>query len=210
MNLPLLIFLYVLLVQTISWVGKTALQDVVYSIYASIFLSSVKSSQTKLRRNVLADKAELAKTSSQDEFAKWAKLRRKLDKGLADLEKLNTTLTSSKTSFSTKFNTLMWISTTGARMVLVWWFRKSPVFWLPKQWVPRPVAYLLSFPSAPRGSVSSGVWATVCARVLASGEEIVKELFGAAVPVQIPTAPIPAQKQSAKIEAIELEHEKLD
>jgi hypothetical protein len=38
---------------------------------------------------VLADKADLAKTSSQDEFAKWAKLKRKLDKGLADLEKIS-------------------------------------------------------------------------------------------------------------------------
>lgn len=38
---------------------------------------------------MLADKAELAKTSSQDEFAKWAKLKRKLDKGLADLEKIS-------------------------------------------------------------------------------------------------------------------------
>ena len=37
----------------------------------------------------MTDKAELAKTSSQDEFAKWAKLRRKLDKGIADLEKIS-------------------------------------------------------------------------------------------------------------------------
>jgi len=38
---------------------------------------------------VLQDKADLSKTSSQDEFAKWAKLKRKVDKGLADLEKLS-------------------------------------------------------------------------------------------------------------------------
>lgn len=43
--------------------------------------------QRKLRKQVLEDKAELGRTSSQDEFAKWAKLRRKLDKSLADLEK---------------------------------------------------------------------------------------------------------------------------
>lgn len=30
------------------------------------------------------------KTSAQDQFAKWAKLRRSVDKGLADLEKLST------------------------------------------------------------------------------------------------------------------------
>jgi len=40
------------------------------------------------------DKAELGKTSSQDEFAKWARLRRKVDKSLADLEKISTSLHS--------------------------------------------------------------------------------------------------------------------
>ena len=39
---------------------------------------------------MLKDKAELARTSSQDEFAKWARLRRKVDKSLADLEKIST------------------------------------------------------------------------------------------------------------------------
>lgn len=43
---------------------------------------------------MLADKGELLATSSQDQFAKWAKLRRKVDKGLADLEKLSELLKS--------------------------------------------------------------------------------------------------------------------
>jgi CHD5-like protein len=34
-------------------------------------------------------KAELLQTSAQDQFAKWAKLRRGVDKGLSDLEKLS-------------------------------------------------------------------------------------------------------------------------
>ena len=33
-------------------------------------------------------------TSAQDQFAKWAKLRRSVDKGLADLEKLSECLPS--------------------------------------------------------------------------------------------------------------------
>lgn len=58
----------------------------VFSAYASAFLGGTASKQRKLRKQVLEDKAELSRTSSQDEFAKWAKLKRKLDKGLADLE----------------------------------------------------------------------------------------------------------------------------
>lgn len=46
-------------------------------------------SQKALQREVVASRAQLRATSSQDEFARWAKLRRTLDKKVADLEKLS-------------------------------------------------------------------------------------------------------------------------
>ncbi|WWC71365.1 uncharacterized protein I206_105320 [Kwoniella pini CBS 10737] len=212
-NLALLIFLVVLLTQIVSWVGQTVLQEITFSIYSKIFLSKASKEQSKLRKQVLKDKAELGSTSSQDEFAKWAKIRRRLDKGLSDLENLNTQITSSKSSFTTKFKTSLWVLTSGSKFILVWWFRKKPVFWLPEGWVPYPIAWLISFPSAPLGSVSSGAWSTVCTRVLVSLEEIVKALIAPSIPAgPIPTAPIPStnEKKGAKIEPITLEHEKLD
>lgn len=45
--------------------------------------------QRALKSEILSTKSELLKTSAQDQFAKWAKLRRSVDKGLADLEKLS-------------------------------------------------------------------------------------------------------------------------
>lgn len=167
-NLAVLIFLVVLLTQVVAWIGKSVLQEAAFSLYSSIFLSSAYRDQKKLRKQVLEDKAELGRTSSQDEFAKWAKLKRKLDKGLADLEKTSelaraarfspayanttdTTLTSSRSTFALRFSSLIWVFTTGAQLVLVWWFRKQAVFWIPDQWLPGPVAYILRFPSAPKG-----------------------------------------------------------
>lgn len=156
----------------------------------------------------------MGRTSSQDEFAKWAKLRRKLDKGLADLEKTNNTLSSSRSSFSKKFSTLLWLMTTGAQFLLSWWFRKQPIFWLPEGWVPYPVAWLLSFPSAPIGSVSSGAWGAICRRVLSTLQEIIQSLLAPspAATGPVPTGPSSAKNDQpeAKIEALALEHEKLD
>lgn len=43
----------------------------------------------KLRKEILSLRAELKATSSQDEFAKWAKIRRNLDKKVAQLEDLS-------------------------------------------------------------------------------------------------------------------------
>ena len=45
--------------------------------------------QRTLKSEILNNKKELLQTSAQDQFAKWAKLRRSVDKGLADLEKLS-------------------------------------------------------------------------------------------------------------------------
>ncbi|WVF67486.1 hypothetical protein IAT40_002242 [Kwoniella sp. CBS 6097] len=211
-SLAVLILAVVTFTQVVSWVGQTVLQELVFSLYSKIFLSSTASKQSKLRKQVLEDKAELGRTSSQDEFAKWAKIKRRVDKGLADLEQLNTTLGSSRSSFAVKFKSLIWTLTTGAQLFLVWWYRKEPVFWLPTGWVPYPVAWVLSFPSAPIGSVSSGAWSSIISRVLLSLEEIVKSLL-APSPTPVPgTAPFPTrpQKQEAKIEPITIEHEKLD
>jgi tail-anchored protein insertion receptor len=52
-------------------------------------MSAKVSRQRALKAEVLKTKQELLQTSAQDQFAKWAKLRRSVDKGLAELEKLS-------------------------------------------------------------------------------------------------------------------------
>lgn len=61
----------------------------VFALYLSIFYTSTAARQRKLKSEILLNKKELLQTSAQDQFAKWAKLRRSVDKGLADLEKLS-------------------------------------------------------------------------------------------------------------------------
>ena len=50
--------------------------------------------QRALKAELLTTKKELMQTSAQDQFAKWAKLRRSVDKGLVELEKLSESLSS--------------------------------------------------------------------------------------------------------------------
>lgn len=141
------------------------------------------SEQRKLRADVFATKQQLAKTSSQDEFAKWAKLRRKVDKGIADLDKLSMfpflfsrsaltrllltttpfttdgTLSSSRTTFTLLFKGLMFILTTLLPFAVTSYYGKTPIFWLPPggNWF-GPLGWFLSLPRAPAGSVSSTMW----------------------------------------------------
>lgn len=92
-------------------------------------------------------------------------------------------LASSKTSFSLKFNSGIWISTTGLQFVVGWWYRKSAVFFLPPGWL-GPFTWWLSFPFAPSGSVSCGIWQMACRRVIKVGERVAKEvLAGESLPL---------------------------
>ncbi|KAG7446649.1 uncharacterized protein BT62DRAFT_1005940 [Guyanagaster necrorhizus] len=175
MSLLLTIFALVLIAEVISWIGQSVLLDFFYSLYLRIFYSSRAEQQRKLKAEILATKAELLKTSAQDEFAKWARLKRSVDKGLTDLEKLNGELSSIKSSFSMKFTAAIWMSTTGAQFVVGWWYRKAAVFYLPDGWF-GPVGWWMSFPFAPKGSVSVGMWQMACRRVIKVGERVVKDL----------------------------------
>lgn len=84
-------------------------------------------------------------------------------------------LSSARTSFSLKFNTVVWVLTAGLQFFVGWWYRKSAVFYLPPGWF-GPLTWVLAFPFAPSGSVSCGVWQMACRRVIKVGERVVKDL----------------------------------
>lgn len=75
-----------------------------------------------------------------------------------------------------KFSTVIWILTGGLQFVVGWWYRKSAVFYVPPGWF-GPLTWWLSFPFAPAGSVSCGVWQMACRRVIKVGERVFKEVM---------------------------------
>ena len=133
-------------------------------------------------------------TSSQDQFAKWAKLRRQHDKTLAEYDQISTlrsfivgvnhlhlwlsisnpsaskhtaqSLNTFKTSFDSAVSIGRWTATNGVRFFLQFWYAKQAMFWLPKGWVPGYVEWILAFPRAQTGSVSIQVWGLACGTVV--------------------------------------------
>ncbi|KAF8513020.1 CHD5-like protein-domain-containing protein [Hysterangium stoloniferum] len=176
MSLGLTIFLLALLAQVVTWIGSTVLLNLFYAIHQYIFHASTVKQHRQLKKEILSTKQELLHTSAQDQFAKWAKLRRKVDKALEDLEKLNNAMAASKSSYTLTFNSLLWIITSGAQYALGWWYGKHAVFYLPPQWF-GPAQWCLALPFAPLGSVSVGIWQMACRRVLRIGEDIIKDFM---------------------------------
>lgn len=139
-------------------------------LYTALFHRSTLSSQRALRREIFTTKQELAATSSQDQFAKWAKLRRKVDKGLADLERTNASLSTARSTFGMLFKGVMFVITTIMPFCITSYYGKTPIFWLPpgkSSWF-GPVGWFLALPRAPKGAISSTVWQMVCTRTLIS------------------------------------------
>ena len=105
-------------------------------------------------------------TSAQDEFAKWAKLRRNHDKAKASYDSLQAEQQSFRTTFDRLATLLRFLGTQGLNFFANAYFSKEAMFWLPQGWVPWQVEWVLSFPRAPVGSVSINVWGIACASVI--------------------------------------------
>lgn len=124
MELALQILLVIFATNVVSWIGKSVLTELVSSLpslprlimnrnlhahpyivlrqafaaYQFLLLRPSYNKQRALKRDIRSTDLELKATSSQDQFAKWAKLKRRLDKGWAELEKLSESHLSLATS----------------------------------------------------------------------------------------------------------------
>ncbi|KAF8315885.1 hypothetical protein DL93DRAFT_2078622 [Clavulina sp. PMI_390] len=173
MSLLVTIFLIVLLTEVIEWIGKPVLQQLCFGLYQSL-TSDLRKRQDEIKKALLNDQREMKATSSVDQFAKWAKLRRKVDKGAADLEKINAEVAAEQTSFGVKFNSAVWFLTSGLQFAIAWWYRKQAVFYLPPGWF-GPLEWWLALPFAPRGSVSCATWQMACRRTIKMFETLVRQ-----------------------------------
>ncbi|MCJ1283562.1 GET complex subunit get1 [Xylographa opegraphella] len=167
-SLLLVVFVLQVLIHLVNTVGAGAISNLLWILYNKLPTSTSANvaAQTTLRREVVRLKREMNATSSQDEFAKWAKIRRQYDKVLAEYDQKTQALQSFKTSFDSAVGVLRWLGTNGLRMFIQFWFAKRPLFWLPRGWVPAYVEWILAFPRAPTGSISIQVWGIACASVV--------------------------------------------
>ncbi|CAL8582483.1 GET complex subunit get1 [Xanthoria parietina] len=167
-SLLLTIFILQLTIHLINTVGATAIDELLWTLYNTLptrTRSAVQDSKT-LRAEVVRLRKEMTATSSQDEFAKWAKLRRGHDKAVAKYDDNANALKTHRQTFTRITTTLRYLGTNGLRLLLQFYFAKTPLFWIPTGWVPNYAAFLLAFPRAPRGSVSVQVWGIACATVV--------------------------------------------
>ncbi|KAJ5718136.1 CHD5-like protein [Penicillium malachiteum] len=198
LSLVLMILFVHIAIYVVNTVGASTIDLVVWQLYLKLPTSTSRNAREahRLKGEAMKLKREMNNTSSQDEFAKWAKLRRRHDKAMEEYEAMNKTVSSQKTSFDWAVKTARWLSTNGLKMFLQFWYSKTPVFALPDGWLPYYVEWILSFPRAPLGSVSIHVWNNVCATAIA----VIAEILGAVLVQAIGQKPqaTPVEETEAK------------
>ncbi|KAK4496213.1 hypothetical protein PRZ48_012193 [Zasmidium cellare] len=164
----LLVFVIQLLLSLISSIGAQAVNDLAWWMFTK--LPNKQAAQSKetveLRNEVIRLQREMIGVSAQDNFAKWARLRREHDKAKEKYEKQARDQQSFRATFDSIVSKLRWLGTQGVNFVLNTWYAKQPMFWLPQGWVPYQAEWILSLPRAPLGSISVNVWAIACGSVI--------------------------------------------
>ncbi|KAJ3170271.1 GET complex subunit get1 [Geranomyces variabilis] len=158
------IFLCAFAIQLFEWIGYGAFASKTWELYKNVLRRGDATRLRAMRKEVVDLQTELRRTSAQDEFAKWAKMRRRLDKLKADYEVKSKAEGTRKMTFELKISwglrALLW----GAQMILLTVYRSEPMFYLPRE-VLGPFAWLVAFPFAPAGSVSVAFWYYACKQV---------------------------------------------
>ncbi|EEP80774.1 conserved hypothetical protein [Uncinocarpus reesii 1704] len=167
-SLLIIVFLSHVVTYLINTIGATTVDNLLWLLYLKLPNNTSRTAveQRRLKGEVVQLKREMKSTSSQDEFAKWAKLRRRHDKAMEEYEAKNKALGKHKGSFDLTVKSVRFFSTTGLKFFLQFWYSKTPMFELPRGWVPWQVEWVLSFPRAPLGTVSIQVWSGVCTTVV--------------------------------------------
>ncbi|KAF9878945.1 CHD5 domain-containing protein [Colletotrichum karsti] len=179
-SLLVIIFVLEVVSHLVNTIGANTINNLLWTLinYLPVSTSQAAKQHRQLQAEFLKTRKELNATSSQDEFARWAKLRRTHDKLLDQLEKSKQSQEASKSKFDTYLTGVRLAVTKVPQYGLPFWYSKEPMFWLPYGWFPYYAEWLMSFPKAPMGSVSIVSWQLACNGMVTLVTELITSVLG--------------------------------
>lgn len=154
--------------------GSVFLCNLVKTLLPSLssFLSKVvqkdAEQETEMRTQIQDMKRELSGISMMDEFARYARLERKINK----MTNMLKTHVKSRTAHQAKMkwivNIVFYILQAALMISLIWKYYAEPVTVVPSKWI-APLEKLVAFPSGIAGGVGITCWLVVCNKVVAIG-----------------------------------------
>ncbi|KAI9506096.1 GET complex subunit get1 [Coemansia spiralis] len=144
--------------------GYGTIATALWNIYCNITGNKKAAERLELKDAIVQLRRDLRTVSSVDEFARWAKMRRRLDALSAKFEGVSSDLAIERTAFELYANLVLRAIIYGLRAAVNIYNYREAVFYVPANWF-YPILWFLSLPSSPMGSVSVTVWSLTCNRV---------------------------------------------
>ncbi|XP_018586940.1 tail-anchored protein insertion receptor WRB-like isoform X2 [Scleropages formosus] len=122
--------------------------------------------EMEMRTDIQEMKMELSTVSMMDEFARYARLERKINKTTDKLKSHVKSRTAYQAKVKWGVNIVYHVLQAVLMVTLIWKFYASPVTVLPSKWIV-PLERLVAFPSGVAGGVGITCWLVVCNKVVA-------------------------------------------
>ncbi|KAI4883175.1 hypothetical protein NFI96_033129 [Prochilodus magdalenae] len=138
----------------------------------SSFLSKVfqkdAEQEMEMRTEIQNMRLELSTISMMDEFARYARLERKINKMTDKLKTHVKSRTAQQAKMKWIVNIIFYILQAALMISLIWKYYADPVTVVPSKWI-SPLERLVAFPSGVAGGVGITCWLVVCNKVVAIG-----------------------------------------
>ncbi|KAI5953862.1 GET1 [Candida margitis] len=197
-------FTLLILQKLITLVGKATIQSIVWNIYTSSPLlaqsQSIKEYAAK-QHEIRTLTHEQRSISAQDEYAKWTKLNRKLDKLKLELQGLNESISAEKAKVNSLTNSLIWISTVLPIWIMRFLFRKTNLFYIRVGILPYYIEWWLALPFFKTGTIGLTCWMFAVNYVLS--DLVFSFSFPFQTKVAKPEKPVAAEQEKPKVETID-------
>ncbi|XP_063303261.1 guided entry of tail-anchored proteins factor 1 [Pelobates fuscus] len=137
-----------------------------FSSILSRFLQKDAEQEYQMRSEIQTMRQELSAISMMDEFAKYARLERKINK-MTDKLKTHVKARSAQLAKIKWVVSIVFYVIQAALMIsLIWKYYSEPVTVLPSKWI-APLERLVAFPTGIAGGVGITCWLVVCNKVVA-------------------------------------------
>ncbi|XP_013993279.1 guided entry of tail-anchored proteins factor 1 isoform X2 [Salmo salar] len=132
---------------------------------SKVFQKNVED-EMEMRAAIQAMKKELSSINMMDEFARYARLERKINKMTDKLKTYVKSRTGQQTKIKWVVNIVYYILQAVLMISLIWKYYADPVTVLPSKWI-SPLERMVAFPSGVAGGVGITCWLVVCNKVVA-------------------------------------------
>lgn len=145
---------------------KTLLPTI--SSFLSKMVQKDAEQESEMRAEIQEMKKEQSSISMMDEFARYARLERKINKMTDKLKTHVKSRTAQQAKMKWVVNIVFYILQAAVMISLIWKYYSDPVTVVPSKWI-APVERLVAFPTGVAGGVGITCWLVVCNKVVTLG-----------------------------------------